>query len=74
MNHQLHPSGFIEKSLRDNPILGRHTAQERVGLVHILDDLIGAGVGQADLARQPSDGVSAIATSRHLFSQIGNRG
>ena len=53
MDHQLHPTAFIEKAFCDDGVLRGYRAQHRPPLQDVLDGLFGAGIIQPALLLQP---------------------
>ena len=53
MNHELHAAAFVEESLGDNRVLGRHRPENGTAGDDVIDDLFGAGSIDAAFRDQP---------------------
>ena len=54
MDHQLHAAGFVEEALEHQDILGRQAAERGKPRRQVFDQLLGRGLGNADLLDEPA--------------------
>jgi hypothetical protein len=58
VNHQLHPTAFVEEPLRDDRGLRGNGSEHRPAGNNVLDSLLGPGTIQPAFCLQPANGLS----------------